>query len=132
MTSDTNNYGFRFREWSIYKNARVFRIKINKLLENLPKEEKFALISQTKRALNSVVLNIAESANRNTDKDMRVFINRAHTSLDEVVACLDCCFDDGYISKEQHDSALIEASSLAKQLKGFTIHLSKVNKVVKG
>ncbi len=124
MTIDNDNYGFRFKEWDIYKDARKFRIEVNKLLKTYPKEEKYALIDQTKRALNSIILNIAESANRNTDKDMKVYINRAHCSLDEVVACLDCALDNGYIIREQHAEALKKASSLAKRLRGFTSKLS--------
>ena len=125
MTNDNDNFGFRFREWDIYKDAREFRIEINKLLKNYPKEEKYALVDQTKRALNSIILNIAEGANKNTDKDMRVYINRAHSSLDEVVACLDCALDDNYITKEQHKIALEKASSLAKRLRGFNKYLTK-------
>jgi len=124
MTFDDDNYGFRFREWDIYKDARQFRIEVNKLLKTYPKEEKYTLIDQIKRALNSIILNIAESANRNTDKDMRVYINRAHCSLDEVVACLDCALDDEYIIREQHTEVLKKASSLAKRLRGFTSKLS--------
>ena len=124
MTFDDDNFGFRFREWNIYKDARVFRFDINKILKTYPKEERYALIDQTKRALNSIVLNIAESANRSTDKDMKVYINRAHSSLDEVIACLDCALDDKYITKERHKEVLQRASSLAKRLRAFTHHLS--------
>jgi len=124
MTNDNDEYGFRFRKWDIYKDARVIRREINELLKAFPKEEKYALVDQTKRALNSIVLNIAESANKNTDKEMRVYINRAHCSLDEVISCLDCALDDGYIIKEQHDKAFKKASSLAKRLRGFTSKLS--------
>lgn len=124
MTNDTDNYGFRFREWDIYKDARNFRTEVNKILKTFPKEEKYALTDQTKRALNSILLNVAESANKNTDKDMRVYINRAHCSLDEVVACLDCALDDNYITKEQHQVSLEKASSLAKRLRQFTKYLS--------
>ena len=53
MTYDDDNFGLRFREWDIYKDARVFRREINELLKIYPKEEKYALIDQTKRALNS-------------------------------------------------------------------------------
>ena len=122
--NNDDNFGFRFREWDIYKDTRSFRVEINKFIKIYPKEEKYALIDQTKRALNSIVLNIAESANKNTDKDMRVYINRAHCSLDEVVSCLDCALDDGYIIREQYMEALEKASSLAKRLRGFTKHLS--------
>lgn len=125
MMSD-ENYGFRFREWDIYRDTRKFRIEINEILKTYPKEEKYSLVDQTKRALNSIVLNIAEGSNKNTDKDTRVYINRAQGSLDEVVACLDCALDDRYITNEQHEIALKQASSIAKRLKAFTIHLSKV------
>ena len=124
MTNNNGNFGFRFREWDIYKDARSFRSGINKLLKTFPKEEKYALVDQAKRALNSIVLNVAESANKNTDKDMRVYINRAHCSLDEVVSCLDCALDDNYIVREQHQIALEKASSLAKRLRKFTQYLS--------
>jgi len=117
-------YGFRFRDWAIYKDARQLRIEINKLMEIWPNEEKFALIDQTRRALNSIILNIAESANKKTDKDMRLYINRSHCSLDEVVACLDCGLDSEYIGKLNHEEFLIKAQNLAKQLTSFTVYLS--------
>ena len=55
---------------------------------------------------------------------MKVYINRAHCSLDEVIACLDCALDDGYITIEQENEAMQKASSLAKRLRGFTSKLS--------
>lgn len=125
-TISTENYGFRFQEWNIYKDTRKFRIEINEILKTYPKEEKYSLVDQTKRALNSILLNIAEGSNKNTDKDTRVYINRAQGSLDEVVACLDCALDDKYITNEQHEIALKQASSIAKRLKAFAIHLSNV------
>lgn len=124
MTNNVDKYGFRFRDWDIYKDARELRKNINNLLKQYPKEEKFTLVDQTKRALNSIVLNIAEGANKNTDKDARVYINRAHTSLDEVVSCLDCALDDDYLTTEQHDLELTNAATLAKRLRAFTNHLS--------
>lgn len=124
MTYDSDEYGFRFRKWDIYKDTRMFRIEVNKLLRDYPTEEKYVLIDQTKRALNSIILCIAEGANRSTDKDMKLYINRAQTSLDEVVACLDCALDDGYVTNEKHRIILEKASSLAKRLRGFTKQLS--------
>lgn len=119
-----DEYGFRFREWDVYTDSRLFRNKINEILKSYPKSEIYALTDQTKRALNSIVLNIAESTNKSTDKDMRLYINRAHCSLDEVVSCLDCALDDGYISEVQHSEFLEEARSLAKRLRKFTGYLS--------
>lgn len=123
-----DNHGFRFRDWQVYKDGRSFRKHINVLLRKFPKEELFALVDQTKRALNSILLNLAEGSNKGTDKDMRLYINRAHCSLDEVVACLDCALDDGYITDVEHEEGLVHAENLAKQLSAFTAFLSKVKK----
>jgi len=123
----TMHYGFRFREWNIYKDARLFRVEMERIFRAFPKEEQYALIDQTKRSLLSIILNIAESANKSTDKDRRLYINRAHCSLDEVVACFDCALDSGYITKERHGEILQKASNLAKQLNGFAAHLSKTS-----
>ncbi|MBT9131435.1 MAG: hypothetical protein DDT41_01741 [candidate division WS2 bacterium] len=76
-----------------YKDARAFLVKINKFFTTLLKEEKYALINQVKRALNSIIFNIAEGTNKNTDKDMRVYINQGYCSLDEVIICLDYILD---------------------------------------
>lgn len=124
-TIDQN--GFRFRNWPVYEDARNFRLNMKKLIILFPKTELYSLIDQISRALNSILLNLAEGSNKNTDKDTRVYVNRAQGSLDEVVACLDCALDDGFITNEQHTEACALAGALAKQLKGFTFYLSKVN-----
>jgi four helix bundle protein len=120
-----DKYGFRFRDWQVYKDARKFRKAINQLAKKFPVYEKYSLTDQTRRALNSIILNIAESTNKNSDKDMRLYINRSHCSLDEVVACMDCAYDDNYIEDQDLDFSLSEASGLAKQLTAFTVYLSK-------
>ncbi|MEK7208193.1 MAG: four helix bundle protein, partial [Patescibacteria group bacterium] len=122
----TNNHGFRFRDWKVYKDVRLFRKQVNALTKRFPKEEQFALTDQARRALNSILLNLAEGSNKSTDKDMRLYVNRAHCSLDEVVACLDCALDDGYIAEAEHEISLTEAEQLARQLSGFHAFLSKV------
>lgn len=123
IAEPNEDYGFRFREWDIYIDSRELRNFVNELLKEFPKEEQYRLVDQSKRALNSIILNLAEGANRSSDKDSRVYINRAHTSLDEVVSCMDCALDDGFIMKEQHDEVFQRASSLAKRLRKFAQYL---------
>ncbi len=117
------DYGFRFKEWDIYTDSRKFRGFVNGLLNGFPKEEQYRLVDQAKRALNSIVLNLAEGSNRNSDKDTRVYVNRAHTSLDEVVSCMDCALDDRYIDGKEHQQVLDKASSLAKRFRKFAAYL---------
>ncbi len=123
-----DKHGFRFRDWQVYKDSRQFRKDINQLIKKFPSDEKYALSDQAKRALTSIILNIAESTNKNSDKDMRLYINRSHCSLDEVVACLDCALDDNYIPEQELEASLVRASNLAKQLTAFTVYLSKGKK----
>jgi four helix bundle protein len=90
MTSNKKdpNKTFRFRNFQVYKDARNFSKELKKFSKSkFPKEEQFGLLSQLWRALDSVMLNIAEGSDRGTDKDFALFLNRSHTSLNEVVAC---------------------------------------------
>lgn len=110
---------FRFRDFQIYKDARELIRDIKNVSKNFPKEEFFGLRSQLWRALNSIILNIAEGCDRGTDKDFAHFLNIAHTSLNEVVGCLDLAFDNKYISEEELRECLKKCENLANQLTAF-------------
>ena len=110
---------YRFQNWQMYKDARVLRLEVNKLCKSFPKDEQYILIDQLRRAILSVILQIAEGSNRKTEKDKNLFINRSLTSLDEVVACFDCALDDKYINQEQYDFILAKIENVSKQLRGL-------------
>lgn len=120
MTSDKINKKFRFREFQIYNDARKFAKELKDLSrQKFPREEQFGLVSQLWRALDSIILNIAEGAGRGTDKDFALFLNRAHTSLNEVVSCLDVALDNLYIDSEEHTHYLERAADMVDQLTAF-------------
>jgi len=111
---------FRFREFPVYADARIFIASTKKLSRTkFPHTEQFSLIAQLSRALDSIVLNIAEGADRGTDKDFAHFLNIANTSLNEVVAGIDIALDSGYISDREHALVLSGADILAGQLTAF-------------
>lgn len=117
---------FRFRQFQIYKDG----LQLQKALKDLsrkkfPKEEQFCLTSQLWRALDSIILNIAEGADRGTDKDFAHFLNNAHTSLNEAVACLDLSLNNKYISEGEIDNYLVMAENLANQITAFRRKLLK-------
>ena len=112
---------FRFREFPIYKDAREFRKELKKLSrEKFPKEEQFCLTSQLWRALDSILLNIAEGSDRYSDTDFSRYLNNALTSVNEVIACLDCALDDKYIYNEDCQLYFEKAENLIRQLKAFS------------
>lgn len=120
---------FRFREFPVYKDARIFRKELKKLSrEKFPKEEDYVLRQQLWRALDSIILNIAEGADRHSDKDFSHFLNNALGSLNEVVGCLDCALDDDYINVEEHKNHLDKAENIVRQLKAFLSKVRKDNK----
>lgn len=121
--------GFKFRDWKVYKELRKFRREIiQEIITKIPKEERFELISQLKRVLNSSILNIAEGAYRTSDKDLAHFLNQAVTSLNEVVVCLDICSDDNYINENLHKKFIEKTEKLTSQLVGFRKFLQNSQK----
>lgn len=111
---------FRFRDFQVYKDAIIFRMKIKNLIKkHFPDEERYLLTDQLIRACNSIILNIAEGSDRATDRDFALFLNRSHASLAEVVACLDIALNDNYIIKTIYDQFIQEAESLANQITAF-------------
>lgn len=118
--------GFKFRDWQVYKDLREFRREvIEEILPKIPKEERFEITPQLRRALNSSILNIAEGAYRTSDKDLAHFLNQADTSLNEVVACFDICLDDKYIDENLHKKFVEKVEKLTAQLAGFRKFLKK-------
>lgn len=112
---------FRFREFPVYKDARQFRKTLKQLSKDkFPKEEKFVLRLQLWRALDSIILNIAEGSDRYSDKDFSHFLNTALGSVNEVVSCLDCTLDDEYINQTEHMEYLTKAENIIRQLKAFS------------
>lgn len=70
------------------------------LTAKFPSDEKWILVSQIRRAVNSVYLNLAEGSARHSYKDFARFITVAMGSLVETHAGLKLSFHRGYVKKE--------------------------------
>lgn len=128
MNNSLKNF-FRFREFPVYKDSRVLRKELKELSKlKFPKEEDFVLRQQLWRALDSIILNIAEGSDRHSDKDFSHFLNTALGSINEVVGCLDCALDDNYITIDEHSQYLKESENIVRQLKAFLSKVRKDNK----
>lgn len=120
---------FRFQQFPVYKNARQFRISLKQLSKiKFPKEENYILKAQLWRALDSIILNIAEGSDRHSDKDFSHFLNTALASTNEVVACLDCALDDKYFNQAEYNNYFKQADNIARQLKAFLAKVRKDNR----
>ncbi len=119
---------FRFKNFPVYQDSLNFRQELKELIKNkFPSEEKFCLSNQIIRALDSIILNIAEGADRLSDVDFSRFLNTALGSLNEVVASLDLALGDGYITKKEFDYFNNLAEKIYIQLKAFCAKVRRDN-----
>ena len=113
-----------FTKLDIYKKCRIFRKEISKLTTaSFPKEEKYLLKSQLKRASRSVTANIAEGHGRYYYKVNIKFCRMARGSLEETLEHLITAFDEEYISKEQLKETKLIYDDCIKLLNGYIRYL---------
>lgn len=79
---------YRFEKLRVYQNAMALVEMVYDLTKLFPREERFALSDQLKRAVVSIVLNIAEGAGGQGDIEYKNFLRIARKSLYETVAAL--------------------------------------------
>jgi four helix bundle protein len=103
-----NNY----KQLDAWKIAMQLINEVYKIVKEYPKEELYALTTQTKRAAVSVAANIAEGAGRQYKKDTLQFFHISRGSLYELETLLIIALDNGILSNTsfQNVSALLEKS----------------------
>lgn len=117
---------FRFRNFPVYKDTLVFIFEVKQFTKaKFPKSEQYGLISQLWRALDSIVLNIAEGTDKYSQTDFSRFLNQALGSLNEVVACFDIALLNKYMTEAEHKKFLEKADKLYRQLKAFSSYVRK-------
>lgn len=105
-----------FRELKIWKESLILVKNVYLLTSQLPKDEKFGLVSQINRCAVSIPSNIAEGSGRTTEKEFLHFLNIAISSSYELETQLILIED---IFKIQTKSILIELESLQKMIGAF-------------
>jgi four helix bundle protein len=94
----------RVEDLDVFKLSHSLAIEIFNLTKNLPKEEKFGLITQMRRASYSIPMNIMEGANRLSPKEYRQFVGIAKGSAGEVRYQLLLVKDLRFIPEEVYSS----------------------------
>ncbi|MFH0857928.1 MAG: four helix bundle protein, partial [Candidatus Omnitrophota bacterium] len=73
-----------FRDLNVWKKSHELTLEVYKITKNLPKDEKFGLVSQMRRASVSVPSKIAEGFKRRGIRDKICFYNISQSSLSEL------------------------------------------------
>ncbi len=89
-----------WKDLEVWKKAHSLVLEIYKLTAQFPKDEKYGIIDQLRRAAYSVPANIVEGQSRNTTKEYLSFLYNARGSVEEVRYFLLLSTDLGYINKD--------------------------------
>ena len=116
---------FSFENLKVYKVARELVKNIYLLQNNFPKEERYALGDQVRRAATSITANLAEGSGRQSLKEKVHFIEIAFGSMTEVFCELQTACDLEYIKTEQLDALRPQFTEVAKMLSGLRNTMQK-------
>ena len=114
-----------FEELEIWKDARALTITIY-LLTREPKFAKdFALRDQIRRAMVSIMSNIAEGFERGGNQEFIQFLYVAKGSCGEVRSQLYVAMDQGYVDQKVVDDLLTSLKRLSIMIKHLVDHLKR-------
>ncbi len=86
-------YNFSYRKLNVYQAARELVKDIYEMSGRFPKEEKYALSDQMRRAVISIPSNIAEGTAKASPKEQFHFLEISYGSLMELMCQTEIAFD---------------------------------------
>ena len=116
---------YSFEKLDVWREANQLAIKIYKITELFPNEEKYGLISQMRRCSVSISSNIAEGASRLTKKDKAHFMTYAYSSTMELLNQTIISKELEFISDEHYISIRLDVESITNKLNALRNHFLK-------
>lgn len=104
-----------FEKLEVYQQAVVLALDIYKITKIFPKDELFGIVSQVRRAVVSISLNIAEGSSR-SKKEFSHFLNMARGSCYELVPLLKISLELGYVANGEYQKLYERVDNLAKRI----------------
>jgi four helix bundle protein len=102
-----------------------FVVQVYRVTEQFPKDERFGLISQLRRAAVSVPANIAEGAGRKSDKEFVYFLSNAQGSASEIETELIIGHRLGYLSDDELQQLCMALDRIGSLISGLTNYLKR-------
>ena len=116
-----------FTDLNTWKQAHLLVLKIYLLTKKFPKEELYALTSQTKRAAVSVPANIAEGLGRQYKKDTLQFLHISRGSLYELETLLNIAVMVEIITEGEFNKIIPSLEKALQVLNGFINYNQKAD-----
>ncbi len=123
---ETKKKGLKsFEELECWKACTEVRRFISRLVKKYPKEEKYSLVDDMKRAARSTTHNIAEGYGRFHYQENIQFCRISRGSLYELIDQLITSLDDAYISQEEYEEGRTLIVKALPLLNGYINYLSR-------
>jgi four helix bundle protein len=90
-----------YRDLLVWRKAQSLAVHVYRCTEAFPKEERYGLTSQIRRAAISVVSNIAEGQGRLTPGEFLHFLGQARGSLLELETQIDIAMEPAYVASDR-------------------------------
>ena len=119
----------KLKEIKIWNKAIDLTVDVYKVTASFPADERFGLISQSRRAAVSIPSNIAEGAGRNSVKEFNNFLGIANGSSYELQTQLIIANRLELLKEEKLEPLLTQIDELQKMTYGFQQMLEK--KIIK-
>src|SRR3989344_157190 len=116
---------FNFEKLEVWKKTMALVKTVYQLLTNFPKQEQYGLADQLRRAVTSILLNIAEGNGRYGNKEFIQFLYQARGSLFETVACLKLAVELKYLTPQQVSPLIQQTHKIRAMLSGLINYLKK-------
>ena len=109
----------------VWKKSIDFVIDVYKVTETFPKDERFGLTSQLRRASVSIPANIAEGAGRRSGKEFAHFLSTSQGSASEVETELIISHRLTYLNNEDYSRLQSELDDIGRMITGLSQHVQK-------
>ncbi|MCI5520668.1 MAG: four helix bundle protein [Treponema sp.] len=112
------------KDLTVWQKSMDLVVLVYKLMEQLPKEERYSLCDQIRRSAVSIPSNIAEGKSRNSIKQYKQFVGIAKGSAAELETQLLICERIGYLDKEELSEVMGLLDEVSKMLAKLNIALA--------
>jgi four helix bundle protein len=92
---------YSFEKLEVWKKSKDFAVELYQLTAGFPKEERFGITDQIRRASASVPTNISERSSRASAKEQAYYCQIAYGSLMEVLNHLMISYELKYINRDK-------------------------------
>ena len=114
-----------YRDLQVWRQAMDWAESIYEATAHWPKDERFGLISQVRRAAVSVASNIAEGSARRSTGEFIQFVGMARGSLAEGETQLLLALRLGYLPKDDAEGLLRASTDISRMLVALSSSLTR-------